>query len=149
MYCRRCETYQFGGSRCPSCGDLMERGGAKFSRTGEPLARSASVGSSPGPASRQGAGPARAGKEVGKSEGLPLRLAYKLIESVCACALFSVALRCAVFLVKVADSLMRTGGDVEAGISLVDDIRRAIEWYEIGGWVILTVLIFVFRRNPR
>lgn len=147
MYCARCGMYHFGGSRCPSCGDLMVRGGMKFTRGGEPLARGAEAD----PALAPYSSPAAMGRrrEVGKSEGIVVRLTYKLMESVIACALFSVALRCAIFLVKVADSLMRTGGDVDAGISLVRDIQRAVEWYEIGGWVLLTAVIFIFRRNPR
>jgi hypothetical protein len=148
MYCARCGMYHFGGSRCPSCGDELVRGGMKFTRTGEPLARGAESNPATSPFSRPpGTGGAK--KEAGKSEGLLVRLAYKLMESVFACALFTVSLRCAIFLVKIADSLMKTGGDVEAGISLIDDIQRAIAWYEIAGWVLLTVLIFIYRRNPR
>jgi hypothetical protein len=121
----------------------------KFTRTGEPLARNVKADLAASPFTRQ-AGTGGGKKEAGrKSEGILVRLAYKLMESVFACALFSVALRMATFLVKVADSLMETGGDVKEGISLVTDVQRAIEWYEIGGWVLLTVLIFAFRRNPR
>ena len=148
MYCARCEMYHFGGSRCPSCGDGMVRGGMKFTRTGEPLARGAVSDPAASPFTRQ-AGTGGGKKEAGKSEGFLVRLAYKLMESVFACALFSVVLRMAIFLVKVADSLMETGGDVKEGISLVVEVQRAIAWYEIGGWVLLTVLIFMFRRNPR
>ncbi|MEI6633815.1 MAG: hypothetical protein WCP22_08360 [Chlamydiota bacterium] len=148
MYCARCGMYHFGGSRCPSCGDGMVHGGMKFTRTGEPLARGAEADPAAAPFIRQ-AGAGGGKKEAGKSEGFPVRLAYKLMESVFACALFTVFLRMAIFLVKVAESLMETGGDVKEGISLITEVQRAIEWYEIGGWVLLTVLIFKFRRNPR
>jgi hypothetical protein len=126
----------------------MVRGGMKFTRTGEPLARGAESDPAVSPFTRQ-AGAGGGKKEAGKSEGLLVRLAYKLMEAVFACALFTVSLRCAIFLVKIADSLMETGGDVKEGISLVTEVQRAIAWYEIGGWVLLTALIFIYRRNPR
>lgn len=147
MYCARCGMYHFGGSRCPSCGNLMVRGGMKFTRTGEPLARSAQADPAFTPHPTHAAMGKR--KEVGKSEGLALRLVYKTMDSVIGCALFTVALRCAIFLVKIAVELMRTGGDIEENITLLAEIRKGIELYEYGGWVLLTLLIFYFRRNPR
>ncbi len=148
MYCARCGMYHFGGSRCPSCGDVMVRGGMKFARTGEPIARGADAGPAAAPGSAAGAARG-AGREAGRSEGPLLRIAYKAVDSAIGCALFTVALRCAVFLVQVAVELMRTGGDIEADISLARDIRQAIHWYEYAGWGIITVLIFIYRRNPR
>lgn len=147
MYCARCELHHFAGSRCPACGDLMVRGGMKFNRMGEPLAKSAEAQPATSPFAPPSAGRAR--KEAGRSEGLIVRLAYKLLESVFTCALFSVTLRMAIFLVKVADSLMQTGGDVREGISLYQEIQRGIGWYEVGIWGVITVFIFLYRHNPR
>ena len=149
MYCRRCRVYHFGGSRCPVCGDRMERGGTRFSRTGAPLAQGAAPGSSAASAPSRRAEARRGGGEVGRAEGLPLRIVYKAIDSIIGCALFVLVLRCALFLVTVAAELMRTGGEIESGISFLGDIRQGIRWFEYGGMALLTILVFIFRRNPR
>jgi len=51
--------------------------------------------------------------------------------------------------VTVAAELMRTGGEIESGISFLGDIRQGIRWFEYGGMALLTILVFIFRRNPR
>ena len=149
MYCRRCRVYHFGGSRCPVCGDRMERGGTRFSRTGAPLAQGASPSPSSASAAPRRGEARRGGREVGKTDGLPLRIVYKAVDSIIGCALVVVVLRCALFLVTVAAELMRTGGEIESGISFLGDIRQGIRWFEYGGMALLTILVFIFRRNPR
>ena len=76
-------------------------------------------------------------------------IVYKAVDSIIGCALFVVVLRCALFLVTVAAELMRTGGEIESGISFLGDIRQGIRWFEYGGMALLTILVFIFRRNPR
>ena len=92
---------------------------------------------------------ARTEKEPGRSEGLLVRLGYKLIESVFACALFSVVLRVGTFIFKVVDSLMATGGDIRPGISLLTEMKKAISGYDVCFWVLIAVLVFRIRHNPR
>jgi len=146
MYCNRCEIDYFGGSICARCGGTLERGEVRFSRMGQPLfLGGASRMSEPVPPLRT----ARGEKEPGRSEGLLVRLGYKLIESVFACALFSVVLRVVTFIVKVVDSLTETGGDIRGGISLFADMQRAVSWYEVWIWVLIAVLVFRLRHNPR
>jgi len=146
MYCRRCEIDYFGGSICARCGGTLERGEVRFSRMGQPLfLRGAPPISGPDPSRRA----ARAEKEPGRSEGLLVRLGHKLIESVFACALFSVVLRVGTFMFKIVDSLMATGGDIREGISFLAEMKREISGYEIWFWVLIAVLVFRFRHNPR
>jgi len=146
MHCNRCEIDYFGGSICERCGGALERGEVRFSRMGQPLfLGGASPMSEHAPPLRA----ARAEKEPGRSEGLLVRLGYKLIESVFACALFSVVLRVGTFIFKVVDSLMATGGDIRPGISLLTEMKKAISGYDVCFWVLIAVLVFRLRHNPR
>ncbi|MDD5556302.1 MAG: hypothetical protein PHN82_03525 [bacterium] len=146
MYCPRCAARHFAGSRCPACGGPMRRDGTKFTLSGEirPDFMGSGVAEPSMPARR-----ARRSHEPGRSEGVIVRFAYKVMESIFGCALFSVSLRVVIFLVKVIDSLVQTGGDIREGISFSADIGRAVEWYEIAGWALVTVIIFKTRRTPR
>jgi hypothetical protein len=92
---------------------------------------------------------ARKVKEPGRSEGFLTRLGYKFLESIFACVMFSVVLRVVIFIVRVVDSLMETGGDVKEGISFAEDIQRAVSWYEVAAWVLVAVLVFRLRHPPR
>lgn len=147
MYCERCEMNHFGGSRCPACGDPMKRGEVRFMITGEPLRKApgeAALGQQYVPYKK-----GKKDKEPGRSEALAVRISYKFLESVFACVFFSVMLRVVIFLVKVIDSLMETGGDIKEGISFAEDIQRAISWYEIAAWVFIVLLVFKYRHGPR
>jgi len=72
-----------------------------------------------------------------------------MVESVFVCALFSVIFRISIFLLKVIDSLMKTGGDIYEGIRLGVDMHRPVEWYETMIWMLIVFLVFRFRHNPR
>lgn len=146
MYCTRCEIDYFGGSICARCGGPLERGELRFSRMGQPRF---SGGASPMGEPSSARHVARADKEPGRSEGFLVRCGYKFIESVFACALFSVVLRVGTFIFKVVDSLMATGGDIRPGISLLTEMKKAISGYDVCFWVLITVLVFRFRHNPR
>lgn len=74
---------------------------------------------------------------------------HKMVESIFVCALFSFIFRISIFLLKVIDSLMKTGGDIYEGISLGTDIHRPVEWYEMIIWMLIVVLVFRYRHNPR
>jgi hypothetical protein len=146
MHCKRCEIDYFGGSICARCGGALERGDVRFSRMGRPLFRGEAPAMSEAVPARH---TAREEKEPGRSEGFIVRLGRKLIESVIACALFSVVLRAGTFLFKVADSLMETGGDILPGISLITEMKKPIGEIDVFFWLVVTVLVFRFRHNPR
>lgn len=146
MRCERCGIDYFGGSICTCCGGALKPGAIRFSRTGEPLSHMSPAGAG------EAVLPMHHGfveREAGRAEGALVRLSYKILESIFACALFSVLLRAVIFLVKVIDSLMETGGDIREGISFAADLQRAINWYEIVVWMLLVLVIFRFRHNPR
>ena len=145
MFCPRCDEHHFGGSICPSCGGRLLRGKATFTPHGTPAIQKANIAVYGGARSR--AAEAAADK-TGQSTGLLLRLCYKALESVFACVMFSVALRLVIFLVKVIDSMLETGGEIKEGISLYADFRMAVGRYEIVMWVIIAILIFRYRHNP-
>ena len=142
MHCRRCEEDFFGGSICPRCGGALRRGAVIYSRVGEPLAHRISPHG-------EGSERAHEEREPGHSEGLVVRLMHKMVESVLVCALFSVIFRISIFLLKVIDSLMKTGGDIYEGIRLGADMHRPVEWYETMIWMLIVFLVFRFRHNPR
>ncbi|MCX6356967.1 MAG: hypothetical protein NT045_03675 [Candidatus Aureabacteria bacterium] len=120
----------------------MRRSGERFSRLGAPLRQG--IGQ-PGPHGR----PAHRQSEPGRSEGALVRWSYKLLESIGACALFSVAFRLVLFLVKVIDSLTETGGDIKEGISLLADLQRAFGMFEIAAWALIVLIVFKYRHTPR
>lgn len=146
MHCKRCEIDYFGGSLCEKCGGALERGDVKFSRLGQPLflAGGLPIGEAvpPPPVAREG-------EEPGRSDGILTRLLRKIVESALACALFSVVLRFGTFVFKVVDSLTATGGDVRPGISLLAEMRKEIGGFDVFFWLLIAVLIFRFRHNPR
>ncbi|MEJ2745471.1 MAG: hypothetical protein P8123_07295 [bacterium] len=146
MRCKRCEIDYFGGSVCAQCGGALERGEVKFSRMGQPLFL---VGGAPAGEAVSSTPVAREEEEPGGSDGILFRLVRKTVESAFACALFSVVLRFGTFMFKVVDSLMATGGDVRPGISLIVEMRKDIGGYDVFFWVLITILIFRFRHNPR
>ncbi len=146
MYCKRCEIDYFGGSICARCGGALVRGEVRFSRMGQPFFLRGEPPISGSDRFRPDAEPV---KEPGRAEGILIRLGRKLIESVFACALFSVILRVGTFLFKVADSLMATGGDIRPGISLVVEMKKEISGYDVFFWVLIAALVFKFRHNPR
>ena len=145
MYCPRCDEHHFGGSVCPSCGGKLLRGRATFTPHGTPMIQRANIAVYQ---KARGRAAAAAADKTGQAEGLLVRLCYKLLESVFACVAFSVALRLVIFLVKVIDSMLETGGEIKEGISLYSDIRMAIGRYEIAMWIIIAILIFRYRHNP-
>jgi len=141
MYCGRCQEDYFGGSLCPVCGGRMRRGKISYSRFGEPLNHYVS---------REGRKRAASGgKEAGVAEGLIVRLLHKLVDSIVFCALFSLLYRVGSFGVRVADSLMQTGGDIRPGIRLGMYLRRPIDGVDILAWALIVLLVFKFRHNPR
>jgi hypothetical protein len=143
MFCKQCNEYHFGGSLCPSCGRKLGRSKIRFSHTGEPVLYEQEQFGVHG-----GGMAVREKKEKKHSGGFVARLCYKFIESVMACVLFSVTFRIVLFLVKLADSLMETGGEIRGGISFYADIKQAINWFEIVVWLIIFILIFRYRYNP-
>ena len=145
MYCERCNTHYFGGSVCLTCGGPLLRGVSTFSMRGELQRRGQEISIS------QTAPPHLKSSEkagVGRSAGILVRLCYKILESLFACVRFSVALRVIIFLVKVIDSLMETGGDIKEGISFYADMQMGIGWYEKAAWVLIVILIFRYRHRP-
>lgn len=146
MHCKRCDIDYFGGSICARCGGALDRGDVRFSRMGQPLFRGeAPTMREPVPARHT----TREEKEPGRSEGFLVRLGHKFIESVFACALSSAILRAGTFLFKVADSLMATGGDIRPGISLLAEMKKPIGGFDVCIWMVIIVLVFRFRHNPR
>ncbi len=141
MYCQRCDEIYFGGSICPACGARLERGRIKFSLSGEPVLHEKELHGVP----RQSA---REAREKRRPRGFISRLYHKFIESVIACVLLSVAIRVVIFLVKVVDSLVETGGEIKGGISFYTDIRRPVGWPEVAVWLLIFILIFNYRHNP-
>lgn len=148
MRCAGCEMDFFGGGICPRCGVALKRGDILYGRVGEPLASPAQ----PRPGENVFSGPrAReaTAQEPGEGEGALVRWSYKILESVFACALFSVVLRVVIFFVKVIDSLMETGGDIKEGISFLSEIQRAISWYEEAVWVLIAIIVLKYRHGPK
>lgn len=144
MYCPRCDANHFAGSRCPACGGRMRRGDLRFSLFGEPLVQGDERDISPIPSE-----PSAGGREPGRSEGSVVRYRGKILESLFFCLLLSVSLRFGIFAAKVIDSLVQTGGEIRAGISIVVEFRRPVTGYEVLAWALITLLIFRYRHAPR
>jgi hypothetical protein len=144
MYCSQCNNHYFGGSICPECGRRLERGKVAFSRWGQALIFGDDTHGFEQPLSESGEG-----DEIRHDYFTRLlkKLSRKFFESVFACAILSLTIRVAVYVIRVIDILMEGRVYAPSEISFIPYLKMPLSGFEIAGWIILTALIFRYRHD--